>query len=72
MPSVSCQQWTTQCRDAEDLIARVRDVNRLNREIVRLAVEVGDDLDTREWAMMMMLVARAFERIGADAGAGLV
>jgi len=52
---------------AEDLIARDRDVNRLNREIFRLAVEVGDDVDTREWAMMMILVARAFERIGDNA-----
>jgi phosphate transport system protein len=52
---------------AEDLIERDRDVNRLNREIFRLAVEAGDDADTREWAMMMILVARAFERIGDNA-----
>ena len=52
---------------AEDLIARDRDVNRLNREIFRQAVEVGDDHDTREWAMTMILVARAFERIGDNA-----
>ena len=30
-------------------------------------VEVGDDLDTREWAMQMVLVARALERIGDNA-----
>jgi phosphate transport system protein len=52
---------------AEDLVERDRDVNRLNREIFRLAVEVGDDADTREWAMMMILVARAFERVGDNA-----
>ena len=52
---------------AEDLIARDRDVNRLNREIFRLAVDVGDDHDTREWAMAMILAARAFERIGDNA-----
>ena len=52
---------------AEDLVARDRDVNRLNREIFRLAVEIGDDHDTREWAMTMILVARAFERIGDNA-----
>ena len=52
---------------AEDLIARDRDVNRLNREIFRMAVDVGDDHDTREWAMTMILVARAFERIGDNA-----
>jgi phosphate transport system protein len=52
---------------AEDLIERDRDVNRLNREVFRIAVEVGDDLDTREWAMTMILVARAFERVGDNA-----
>lgn len=52
---------------AEDLIARDRDVNQLNREIFRMAVEVGDDVDTREWAMTMILVARALERIGDNA-----
>ncbi len=52
---------------AEDLVERDRDVNRLNREIFRLAVEAGDDPDTREWAMLMTLVARAFERVGDNA-----
>jgi phosphate transport system protein len=52
---------------AEDLVTRDREVNRLNREIFRLAVEAGDDPDTREWAMTMALVARAFERIGDNA-----
>ncbi len=52
---------------AEDLLLRDRGVNRLNREVFRLAIEVGDDVDTREWAMIMTLVARAFERIGDNA-----
>ncbi len=52
---------------AEDLVTRDRDINRLNREIFRLAIEAGDDIDTREWAMIMTLVARAFERIGDNA-----
>ncbi len=52
---------------AEDLVARDRDVNHLNREIFRMAVEAGDDFDTREWAMTMILVARAFERVGDNA-----
>ena len=52
---------------AEDLVARDREVNRLNREIFRLAIEVGDDADTREWAMLMTLAARAFERVGDNA-----
>ena len=28
-----------------------REINRLNREVFQLAVEIGDDPDTREWAM---------------------
>ena len=31
------------------------------------ALEIGDDADRREWAMTMMLVARALERIGDNA-----
>ena len=31
------------------------------------AIEIGDDPDTREWAMHMTLVARALERIGDNA-----
>jgi phosphate transport system protein len=52
---------------AQDLLARDRDVNLLNRQIFRLALEAGDDVDVREWAMIMTLVARAFERIGDNA-----
>jgi phosphate transport system protein len=52
---------------AEDLVRQDREINRLNREIFRLAIDVGDDVDTREWAMTMTLVARAFERVGDNA-----
>jgi len=52
---------------AEDLLERDRAVNRLNREIFRLALDAGDDPDVREWAMLMTLVARALERIGDNA-----
>ncbi|MHB1538908.1 MAG: phosphate signaling complex protein PhoU [Solirubrobacteraceae bacterium] len=52
---------------AEDLVRQDREINRLNREVFRLALEVGDDVDTREWAMHMILVARAFERVGDNA-----
>jgi phosphate transport system protein len=52
---------------AEDLVARDEAVNRMQRETFRLALEAGDDLDTREWAMMMLGVARALERIGDNA-----
>ena len=52
---------------AEDLVRRDEEINQLNKEIFARAVEVGTDLDVREWAMTMMLVARALERIGDNA-----
>jgi phosphate transport system protein len=52
---------------AADLVRQDEIVNRLNRECFRLAIEIGDDPDTREWAMHMMLVARSLERIGDNA-----
>ena len=52
---------------AEDLVRADRDVNRINRELFKLCIEIGDDIDTREWAMHMTLVGRAIERIGDNA-----
>jgi phosphate transport system protein len=52
---------------AEDLVRQDESINRCNREVFRIALEIGDDPDTREWAMHMMLVARALERIGDNA-----
>jgi phosphate transport system protein len=52
---------------AEDLVRQDRAINRLNRDTFRMAIEVGEDADTREWAMHMILVARALERIGDNA-----
>jgi phosphate transport system protein len=52
---------------AEDLVRQDDEIDLLNREVFRLALEVGDDADTREWAMTMMLMARAIERIGDNA-----
>ena len=52
---------------ARDLVRGDDIVDNLNREIFRLAIEVGDDSDRREWAMTMMLVARALERMGDNA-----
>jgi phosphate transport system protein len=49
---------------AQDLVRQDAEINRLNRMIFKRAVEVGDDLDMREWAMFMILVARCLERIG--------
>ena len=52
---------------AEDLVRQDREINKLNREVFQLAIEVGTDADTREWAMHMVMVARALERIGDNA-----
>jgi phosphate transport system protein len=52
---------------AEDLVRQDESINRCNREVFRIALDIGDDPDTREWAMHMMLVARALERIGDNA-----
>ncbi len=52
---------------AEVLVRQDEEINQLNREVFRRAVEIGDDKDRREWAMTMMLVARALERIGDNA-----
>jgi phosphate transport system protein len=52
---------------AEDLLEKDHEINALNREIFQLAIEVGTDPDTREWAMHMVMVARAIERIGDNA-----
>ena len=52
---------------ANDLFRQDREVNRLNKEVFRLAVAVGDEVDRREWAMTVTLMARAIERIGDNA-----
>src|SRR5579863_8500528 len=52
---------------AEDLVRQDREVNQIQREIFRLAIAVGDDIDTREWAMHMTIVARCLERIRDNA-----
>ena len=52
---------------ARDLVRQDDVVDNLNKEIFRIALEIGDDRDRREWAMTMILVARAIERIGDNA-----
>jgi phosphate transport system protein len=52
---------------AEDLVRQDEEINQLNKECFQRAVEIGTDSDLREWAMTMMLVARALERIGDNA-----
>ena len=49
---------------AEDLALQDTKVDQLNRQVFRRAVDIGDDVELREWAMFMVLMARALERIG--------
>jgi phosphate transport system protein len=52
---------------AEDLVRQDAEINRLNRCVFTRAVAIGTDEDRREWAMHMMLMARALERVGDNA-----
>ena len=52
---------------AQDLVRQDDQIDRLNRDVFHLALEIGDDADMREWAMHMTLVARCIERIGDNA-----
>jgi phosphate transport system protein len=52
---------------ARDLVRQDDEIDRLNRDLFKLALEIGDDADRREWAMHMMLVGRCIERIGDNA-----
>jgi phosphate transport system protein len=57
-------------RDVEmavDLVRQDDVVDNLNRECFQIALEIGDDPDRREWAMTMLLAARALERVGDNA-----
>jgi phosphate transport system protein len=52
---------------AHDLVRQDDAVDNLNRECFSLALEIGDDPDKREWAMTMLLAARAIERLADNA-----
>jgi phosphate transport system protein len=52
---------------AQDLVRQDDEVDLLNREVFRMALERGDDPDRREWGMHMMLIARCLERLGDNA-----
>jgi phosphate transport system protein len=51
---------------AQDLVGLDGEINRRNREIITRAVDIGDDLEVREWAMYMILVARCLERVAGN------
>jgi len=67
--ALQCKQ-AFQLRDtglAGDLVRQDLEINQLNREVFKRAVVIGTDEDRREWAMHMMLLARALERVGDNA-----
>jgi phosphate transport system protein len=66
---IQCRQ-AFELRDVElakDLVRQDDRIDRLNRDVFRMALDIGDDPDTREWAMHMLLIARCIERIGDNA-----
>jgi phosphate transport system protein len=53
---------------AQDLVRQDDAVDQLNKECFQMALDMGRGSDDeREWAMYMMLIARAIERIGDNA-----
>jgi phosphate transport system protein len=52
---------------ARDLVRQDDVVDNLNRRCFQRAIEIGDEIDRREWAMTMILAARALERVGDNA-----
>jgi len=52
---------------AQDLVRQDDAIDELNRRCFHLALRIGEDADTREWAMTMLLAARAIERVGDNA-----
>jgi len=52
---------------ARDLVRQDDVVDNLNKQVFHRAIVIGDDIDVREWATTMLLVARAIERMGDNA-----
>ena len=52
---------------AKDLVRQDARINQLQRDVFQHAIETGVDIDRREWAMHMVIVARCIERIGDNA-----
>src|SRR3954470_3933211 len=52
---------------ARDLVRQDDEVDQLNRRVFRRALDIGDDVDIREWAMHMAFIARCLERIADNA-----
>ena len=51
---------------AQELVGLDGKIDRLNRDVIARAVDIGDYLEVREWAMYMILVARCLERVASN------
>jgi phosphate transport system protein len=52
---------------AESLLELDELIDRANRRVVTRLLEIGHDLEVREWGLRMILVSRCLERIGDHA-----
>jgi phosphate transport system protein len=52
---------------AESLVALDELIDRANRKAVDHVFSIADDMDTRRWAVQMLIVSRSLERIGDHA-----
>jgi phosphate transport system protein len=52
---------------AESLLELDELIDRANRRVVNRLLEIGHDLEKREWGLRMILVSRSLERIGDHA-----
>ena len=51
---------------AQGLVGLNGEIDQMNRAIISRAVDIGNELELREWAMFMILVARCLERIAGN------
>jgi phosphate transport system protein len=51
---------------AQDLVGLNGEISRMHLEIIARAVDIGEHLEIREWAMYMVLVARCLERVAGN------
>ena len=52
---------------AERLVELDELIDRANRRVVNRLLDLGHDLEVREWGLRMILVSRCLERIGDHA-----
>jgi predicted subunit of tRNA(5-methylaminomethyl-2-thiouridylate) methyltransferase len=56
---------TRNVTSAQELVGLNGEIDRLNRDIIARAVDIGDHLEVASGAMYMILVARCLERVAS-------